>query len=485
MSLKHSKLILYIIYIYIFIFISCESEPDIQPPQDENLLLEDYESSYNIIQGEIFDKYCISCHIAGNTYAGESGLILTADISYESLINVIPNNEYAAGDGLFRVSSAGGIQGTNKSFLIEKINAPNMDHFYDDHEEYGSIMPIGPLYLTNGQIDFIWDWISEGAPGIGHVANIAFFDNIERYDPEFTPLEIPNNGIQIHLGPFEAAPQQETEFFYYSELNINEVKYINRVEIEMRSGSHHFILYTYPEDFWIAIEDSTERHLRNPDGSYNESVLSIMAYQVFFTGTQWSQLDVTFPVGVALRIPPNTAIDQNPHYLNYSDDIIQGEVFTNLHFADAEPEHVAEILQLNVIEELSLPPGDTTTIEKTFMFEDILIENGLDPLSITTIDKINIFQLFSHAHEKMLVFEVFFIDNNPTTTDSLIYYNDDCEHPPINYYGEGYLYDAIELFSEEGLKLRATYYNWTDEALDFGFLSTDEMMILFGYFYIQ
>ena len=253
----------------------------------------------------------------------------------------------------------------------------------------------------------------------------------------------------------------------------------------MRSGSHHFILYTYPEDFWIAIENSTERHLRNPDGSYNESVLSIMAYQVFFTGTQWPQLDVTFPVGVALRIPPNTAIDQNPHYLNYSDDIIQGEVFTNLHFAETEPEHVAEILQLNVIEELSLPPGDTTTIEKTFMFEDILIENGLDPLSSTTIDKINIFQLFSHAHEKMLVFEVFFIDNNPTTTDSLIYYNDDWEHPPINYYGEGYLYDAIELFSEEGLKLRATYYNWTDEALDFGFLSTDEMMILFGYFYIQ
>ena len=485
MSIKNSKLILYILYIYMFIFVSCESEPDIRPPEDEEMLLEDYGSSYNIIQGEVFDKHCISCHIAGNTYAAESGLILTADISYESLINVTPNNEDAAGDGLFRVSSAGGIQGTNKSFLIEKINAPNMDHFYDDHDEYGSIMPIGPLYLTNGQIDFIWDWISEGAPDTGHVANLAFLDNIERYDPEFTPLESPDNGIQIHLGPFEVETQQETEFFYYSELNINEVKYINRVEIEMRSGSHHFILYTYPEDFWISIEDSTERHLRNPDGSYNESVLSIMAHQVFFTGTQWPQLDVTFPAGVALRIPPNTAIDQNPHYLNYSDDIIQGEVFTNLHFADTEPEHVAEILQLNIIEELFLQPNDTTTIEKTFMFEDILIENGLDSLSITTIDKINIFQLFSHAHEKMLVFEVFFIDNDPTTTDSLIYYNDDWEHPPINYYGEGYLYDAIELFSEEGLKLRATYYNWTDEALDFGFLSTDEMMILFGYFYTQ
>ena len=105
MRIKNSKLILYIISFSLFVFISCEKEPDIRPG-----------SSYKIIQGEIFDKYCISCHTAGNTYAEESGLILTADISYESLINVTPNNEYAAGDGLFHVSSAGGIQGTNKSF---------------------------------------------------------------------------------------------------------------------------------------------------------------------------------------------------------------------------------------------------------------------------------------------------------------------------------------------------------------------------------
>ena len=131
MRIKNSKLTLYIFYICLFIFISCESQPDIPPPKDEDMSLEDYESSYDIIQGEIFNKYCISCHIVGNTYAAESGLILTADISYESLINVIPNNEYAAGDGLFRVSSAGGIQGINKSFLIEKINGEKVPAFRD------------------------------------------------------------------------------------------------------------------------------------------------------------------------------------------------------------------------------------------------------------------------------------------------------------------------------------------------------------------
>ena len=75
-----------------FIFISCESESGIRPPQEENMSLEDYESSYNIIQGEIFDKYCISCHVEGHTYAEESGLILTSDTSYQSLINEYPKN---------------------------------------------------------------------------------------------------------------------------------------------------------------------------------------------------------------------------------------------------------------------------------------------------------------------------------------------------------------------------------------------------------
>ena len=137
MRIKNSKLILYVFYIYLFVFISCESEPDMPPPQDD-IPLEDYESSYDIIQGEIFDKYCISCHIAGNPYAVESGLILTGDISYESLINVIPNNEYAAGDSLFRVSTASSSdtsahQGLWESFLIVKIDAPRIDHLYNDH----------------------------------------------------------------------------------------------------------------------------------------------------------------------------------------------------------------------------------------------------------------------------------------------------------------------------------------------------------------
>ena len=133
-----------------------------------------------------------------------------------------------------------------------------------------------------------------------------------------------------------------------------------------------------PENFPINIEEGVQRHLRHEDGSYNESVLSIMPYQIFLTGTQWTELDVSFPDNVGLRLPANTYFDLNPHYLNYTDELIIGEIYTNLHYMDSEPEYIAEILQLNVIEELFLPPGDTTSIEKVFMFEDVLSAHNLD-----------------------------------------------------------------------------------------------------------
>ena len=61
--------------------------------------------------------------------------------------------------------------------------------------------------------------------------------------PNFTPLDKPLNGFQLHLEPFDVQPDYEKEFFVYTDLKLDEDKYVNRIEIEMRSGSHHFLLY--------------------------------------------------------------------------------------------------------------------------------------------------------------------------------------------------------------------------------------------------
>ena len=60
----------------------------------------------------------------------------------------------------------------------------------------------------------------------------------------------------------------------------------------------------------------------------------------------------------------------------------------------------------------------------------------------------------------------------------MIYMALDWEHPPIINYDP-----PISFNNDEGFELEAIYYNNSQDTTKFGFLSTDEMMILFGLFY--
>ena len=67
----------------------------------------DSESSFSLIQTEVLDKNCISCHTAGMSFATQSDLVLTADVSYEQLVGRQPKNTAAREDGLLLVGTAG------------------------------------------------------------------------------------------------------------------------------------------------------------------------------------------------------------------------------------------------------------------------------------------------------------------------------------------------------------------------------------------
>ena len=114
---------------------------------------------------------------------------------------------------------------------------------------------------------------------------------------------------------------------------------------------------------------------------------------------------------------------------------------------------------------INLPPNQVTTLTQTFWIGDMYPE----PISI--------FQLFSHAHQHMLEFRVFI--EGGEQDGELVYVAFDWEHPPILE-----LDPPLYLEINQGLTIEATYNNWTDETLEFGFLSTDEMMILFGHYYL-
>jgi hypothetical protein len=430
--------------------------------------------TWQIIQEDILTPRCISCHETGTYFAQISGLVLTPDSAYSQLIDTYPTNMFASEDGLVRVSSDSGMYGLQLSFLWEKINAPNEEHFHSEHPFYGGLMPLGAPYLTNGQLAFIEKWILEGAPEEGIVADPSLLvDNSVYEPPEFVELEPPESGYQYHVGPFEVPPQQEKEFLYYVPPLTTEDMFIERVQISMRPGSHHFIMYTFNNipEFYLP-EPYTIRDLHDGYGNYYQENILAMLFHKFVTGTQWPALDYHFPPGVALRIPPDFGFDLNSHYPNYTDEVIIGEVFTNIHTIPlSDVEHVAEILMLNNTD-FSLPPNAVTTLERTYMYNEVLDVSGLNPEA----DLIYIFQLFSHAHEHMLRFDIELVD--ATGESELIYSALDWEHPPILE-----INPPLILNPGQGLKMVVTFDNWTNDFLNFGLLSVDEMMIIFGYVY--
>ena len=441
-----------LLFFCLLILISC------QEPVDEKM-----DTSWSILYKKVLEPNCSNCHMNGSAIQKQSGLDLSYSAAYNALVGVTPKNSAAINDGLLRVSTEGGMKGLTQSYLWEKINIYDQEHFLNDHPEYGQLMPPGGNVLTDGELQFVRSWIEAGAPESGIVVNEDVLLNTDRFTPEaFTKLDPPTNGIQLHLGPFDVQPNYEREFFQFTALDQNSDMYVNRIEIEMRRGSHHFLLYTFNQDTPQQILPSYDqpRELRNENSIINLSTLYQMQFHKFFGGTQWSRLDYRLPDGVALKIPQGSGLDQNSHYVNRTDSVMTGEVYTNLHTINKEDvAYVAELFDFNNTD-IYLPPKKVTTLSKTFILDE----------------KYYMGQVFSHAHEKMQEFVVEIVGGQ--RNGEVIYWTNDWEHPPIINFDP-----PIEINVGEGLKLIATYNNPTNDPVTFGYRSVDEMMILFGWYY--
>ena len=422
-------------------------------------------STWGVIQEDIFAARCVGCHVAGTSFANQSALVLTGDAAYAQLVGAAPDNASAAGDGLLRVSPAAGLPGLLKSYLWEKINAPDQAHFYGDHPQYGALMPLGGNPLTNGELAFIRAWIEAGAPETGQVADPALLADDSYYErPPFAPLPEPEDGLQLHLGPFDVPPYFEREFFSMVSFDSGEARLIDRFEISMQSGSHHFLIYTFRDDTPAErLPASSEvRELRDADGNYVFDTVRTMLFHVPIVGSQWPFFDFSFPPGVAMRLPTGSRLDLNSHYINRTGETTTGEVYANLHFANSsEVVHEAQIFGLSNVD-FTLPAGKVTTLTEEYQFRE----------------RRHIMQLMSHAHEHMLEFRVEIAGG--ARDGELVYVSYDWEHPPILEFDP-----PLVLERGEGFKVEATYDNWTDRDLGFGFLSEDEMMILYGFYYTE
>lgn len=417
------------------------------------------DGSFARIQREILDPQCASCHKSGTTDAKQSGLVLTADSSYQQLVGVASVQSLAKSIGLLRIRASK----SDSSLLYHKLAWIPGHHSVD----YGNLMPMGTTQgLSAGQLEYVRRWIDAGAPRTGHVVDTMVLADTRLQSATFTPLAAPGaGGLQLKVDSFAVIPSSERELFVYRALGNASDLYVTRIQSRMRPGSHHLLLYTFDESntsFPCNTRPTLDavRDIKNPDGTFNVLNMFPMACHVFFAGAMTPDFDYSFPPGVALRLPANASLDLNVHYVNRSPANLPGQAFANLYTADrAAVSTVARTLNY-ANTSITLPPGVRTTLRKAF------------PVAVRT----TVLGVTSHMHSLGEKFEIRVRRANGTETT--VYTNTDWEHP-------GFVTFATPIVLEpgDGLVSVVTWNNTTTRTVSFGLASTDEMDIIFGYAY--
>ena len=411
------------------------------------------------IQRDILDRSCVSCHRAGDANARQSQLVLTSDSAYLQLVGVGSVQQIARADGVTRVKPFR----ADSSLLYHKLSWIPGHHSRD----YGQLMPMGTTKgVTAGQLEYVRRWIEAGAPRSGHVVDTAVLADVRLQSASFTPLGAPTAaGLQLKVDSFAVSPGAERELFVYRRLGNASDLYVTRIQSRMRPGSHHLLLYTFDESrtaFPCNMRPTANvvRDIRNANGTVNIVNTLPMACHVFFAGAMTQDFDYRFPPGVALRLPANTSLDLNVHYVTRAPIDLAGEAFANLYTADrSQVQTVARTLNL-ANTSFSLPPKQRTTVRTVF------------PMSVRT----TVLSLTSHMHSMGERYEIRV--RRADGTETSVYVNTDWEHPGFTNFDT-----PIVLQPGDALVSVVTWNNVTDRAIGFGLLSSDEMNIIFGYAY--
>jgi hypothetical protein len=411
-------------------------------------------TSFARIQEQVFAPSCAfsACHAPGNSSG--SNLVLTGSGVYDALVNIAPAQAVARSDGLKRV-----VPGKpDSSLLWHKVNGFLAGHHAHD---YGAPMPYAGQSLPAGQIEFIRQWIAGGASASTDIVNPDLLTSTASVVP-YVPIAPPASGFQVRMMPFTIGKSTEREVFLYTPVGNAQETWVNRIQTHMRTGSHHFVLYSFAANTpgFVLPQAGIVRDLKDANGAYQPLTLASMAFHVFFAGTQASDGDYTFPPGVAIRIPANAQLDLNSHYVNSTTLAASGEAEANLHTVPAaQVQFEAEPLNL-VNTDLTLPAGRDTTIRKTFRFTKLT----------------RVVMLTSHMHKRGLRFVVR-VSGGPRNGE-VVYQSEAWDHPPILA-----LTTPLVLQPGEGLTSEVTYRGDPSKVVRFGLTADDEMDIIFGYWY--
>ena len=319
----------------------------------------------------------------------------------------------------------------------------------------------GGTNLTLGQIEFIKQWIIKGAPKTGSVVDETILSNNAGCSQVFAPMQAPAaaDGFQLAINAFTVSPNTEREVFVNRTTPNTSTVYVNKITMQGRPNSHHFVLYGF-QSTTLLPPVNTLRDLYNSDASINITTFAQMQNHIFLGGGTDVNTTYTFPAGVALKVPPATALDLNAHYFNKQNINLTGENYINM-YTVSQANVVKEAQSINFANyNFSIPANSRKTITTNYTFNK----------AVTVIT------LTSHFHKLGEKFQIKILGG--TRNGEVVYENTDWEHPVVIN-----LAKPIQLKAGEGLTSVVTYNNTTNKTVNFGLTSEDEMNIIFGYYY--
>jgi hypothetical protein len=216
---------------------------------------------------------------------------------------------------------------------------------------------------------------------------------------------------------------------------------------QSRLGGHHVILYA------VQREQPVNQHECNEDDMVNARYLA---------GTGADSPPADLPPNVVFRMPANTQLMIQTHWINASDKPLDGQGAFNLKVTKPTPEHKTAQLFTTVNANFTLPTGNSSVMTEC-----------------TVRQHMNVFMLGGHMHEWGTHVAITHTPASAATGNVIYDFGwtaEDIFDPPQNHYPTD---NPFQLNVGDKMRIDCTYNNTTGAPLPF----PTEMCVAFAYGY--
>ncbi|MCB0597050.1 MAG: T9SS type A sorting domain-containing protein [Lewinellaceae bacterium] len=416
----------------------------------------------------IFQEKCIQCHDHASPEAGldlEEEGVTEATRAFKvrsNLFNVTPANQASAAKG-HKYLYPGRV---DKSLLFRKINQGLEPTLGLDAGENQSMPPYGQPQLDDVEKELIRQWILFGAPLNSMVVQEELLEEFYSGNAQLAfpdgppPAPAAGEGFQIKMGPFYLEPGGEIEYYQKHELDLPTDVEVNRVDVQIGTYSHHFILYDF-----------------NPGGGNNIPPglrLNANHSDIGLVAAVQESTDLKLPQGTAFPWDKQLVLDLNSHYINYSStNVYQAETYVNIYTQPAGT--AAQEMKTELIANLNIPiPNNGSPVTHTQQLD-------------FNLGEVFVWGLMGHTHKYGTGYKIY--KRLPGGQQGELIYDAACaqgipgcvspffdyQHIPMRYYLP---LEPITFNASNGLIHQASWVNDGPQPVGWGPTSDDEMMVM-------